>query len=184
MECFNADLKADMERWQNNKRQDFRQLLMGLADKNIQYYEKVKVGPPETQKQGPCSSHVLPFFSPSDSADLCLLAQLCRPAELGSRSPTTHLGSPRTHWWKPQLRLPARWSQTPTASESVRPSVHGCCQAVGALGLLHCALWFHLLGSSLSLCHGPLWSSGEADMPLIECCLFFKTDFKILLLNT
>lgn len=44
MECFNADLKADMERWQNNKRQDFRQLLMGLADKNIQYYEKVKRG--------------------------------------------------------------------------------------------------------------------------------------------
>lgn len=42
MECFNADLKADMERWQNNKRQDFRQLLMGMADKNIQYYEKVK----------------------------------------------------------------------------------------------------------------------------------------------
>nr|XP_012624371.1 sorting nexin-30 isoform X1 [Microcebus murinus] len=41
MECFNADLKADMERWQNNKRQDFRQLLMGMADKNIQYYEKV-----------------------------------------------------------------------------------------------------------------------------------------------
>lgn len=41
VECFNADLKADMERWQNNKRQDFRQLLMGMADKNIQYYEKV-----------------------------------------------------------------------------------------------------------------------------------------------
>uniref|UniRef100_A0A667I5Y2 Sorting nexin-30 n=1 Tax=Lynx canadensis TaxID=61383 RepID=A0A667I5Y2_LYNCA len=41
MECFNADLKADMERWQSNKRQDFRQLLMGMADKNIQYYEKV-----------------------------------------------------------------------------------------------------------------------------------------------
>uniref|UniRef100_A0A2K5YNA6 Sorting nexin-30 n=1 Tax=Mandrillus leucophaeus TaxID=9568 RepID=A0A2K5YNA6_MANLE len=41
MECFNADLKADMERWQNNKRQDFRQLLMGMADKNIQYYEKI-----------------------------------------------------------------------------------------------------------------------------------------------
>ncbi|KAB0407545.1 hypothetical protein E2I00_012854 [Balaenoptera physalus] len=36
MECFNADLKADMERWQNSKRQDFRQLLMGMADKNIQ----------------------------------------------------------------------------------------------------------------------------------------------------
>lgn len=40
LECFNADLKADWDRWQNNKRQDFRQLLMGLADKNIQYYEK------------------------------------------------------------------------------------------------------------------------------------------------
>ncbi|XP_075681692.1 sorting nexin-30 isoform X2 [Rhinoderma darwinii] len=40
VECFNADLKADMERWQNNKRQDFRQLLMGMADKNMQYYEK------------------------------------------------------------------------------------------------------------------------------------------------
>ncbi|XP_069094711.1 sorting nexin-30 isoform X1 [Pleurodeles waltl] len=40
VECFNADLKADMERWQNNKRQDFKQLLMGMADKNIQYYEK------------------------------------------------------------------------------------------------------------------------------------------------
>lgn len=45
MECFNADLKADMERWQNNKRQDFRQLLMGMADKNIQYYEKVRGTP-------------------------------------------------------------------------------------------------------------------------------------------
>lgn len=43
VECFNADLKADMERWQNNKRQDFRQLLMGMADKNVQYYEKVKL---------------------------------------------------------------------------------------------------------------------------------------------
>ncbi|MBZ3878387.1 hypothetical protein SUZIE_147685 [Sciurus carolinensis] len=81
MECFNADLKADMERWQSNKRQDFRQLLMGLADKNIQYYEKVKggphttvvliarafhEGPPETQKQRPCSSQVLPFFCLAD----------------------------------------------------------------------------------------------------------------------
>ncbi|XP_051539290.1 sorting nexin-30 [Myxocyprinus asiaticus] len=40
VECFNADLKADWDRWQNNKRQDFRQLLTGMADKNIQYYEK------------------------------------------------------------------------------------------------------------------------------------------------
>uniref|UniRef100_UPI00398E7062 sorting nexin-30 isoform X2 n=1 Tax=Pristiophorus japonicus TaxID=55135 RepID=UPI00398E7062 len=41
VECFNADLKADWDRWQSNKRQDFRQLLMGMADKNIQYYEKL-----------------------------------------------------------------------------------------------------------------------------------------------
>nr|XP_057920540.1 sorting nexin-30 [Doryrhamphus excisus] len=40
MECFNADLKADWERWQSNKRQDFKQLLSGIADKNINYYEK------------------------------------------------------------------------------------------------------------------------------------------------
>ncbi|XP_042188579.1 sorting nexin-30 isoform X2 [Callorhinchus milii] len=40
VECFNADLKADWDRWQNNKRQDFRQLLTGMSDKNIQYYEK------------------------------------------------------------------------------------------------------------------------------------------------
>uniref|UniRef100_A0A671PCT2 Sorting nexin-30 n=1 Tax=Sinocyclocheilus anshuiensis TaxID=1608454 RepID=A0A671PCT2_9TELE len=40
VECFNADLKADWDRWENNKRQDFRQLLTGMADKNIQHYEK------------------------------------------------------------------------------------------------------------------------------------------------
>ncbi|CAL8318039.1 unnamed protein product [Lota lota] len=40
VECFNADLKADWERWQSNKRQDFRQLLTSMADKNINYYEK------------------------------------------------------------------------------------------------------------------------------------------------
>ncbi|XP_063745574.1 sorting nexin-30 isoform X3 [Eleginops maclovinus] len=40
MECFNADLKADWERWQSNKRQDFKQLLTGMADRNINSYEK------------------------------------------------------------------------------------------------------------------------------------------------
>lgn len=40
VECCNADLKSDWDRWQNNKRQDFRQLLTGMADHNIQYYEK------------------------------------------------------------------------------------------------------------------------------------------------
>uniref|UniRef100_A0A3P8WYK7 Sorting nexin-30 n=1 Tax=Cynoglossus semilaevis TaxID=244447 RepID=A0A3P8WYK7_CYNSE len=39
VECFNADLKADWERWQSNKRQDFKQLLTGVADKNIHYFE-------------------------------------------------------------------------------------------------------------------------------------------------
>lgn len=41
-ECFNADLKADWERWQSDKRRDFRQLLTGLADRNIAHYEKVQ----------------------------------------------------------------------------------------------------------------------------------------------
>nr|XP_040053627.1 sorting nexin-30 [Gasterosteus aculeatus aculeatus] len=40
VECFNADLKADWERWQSNKRQDFKLLLTGMADKNIRHYEK------------------------------------------------------------------------------------------------------------------------------------------------
>lgn len=40
VECFNADLKADWERWQSNKRQDFKQLLTSMADKNINHYEK------------------------------------------------------------------------------------------------------------------------------------------------
>lgn len=43
MECFNADLKADWERWQSNKRQDFKQLLTGMADKNVTHYEKVRL---------------------------------------------------------------------------------------------------------------------------------------------
>lgn len=42
VECFNADLKADWERWQSNKRQDFKQLLTGMADRNISHYEKVR----------------------------------------------------------------------------------------------------------------------------------------------
>ena len=50
-ECFNADLKADWDRWQNNKRQDFRQLLTGTADKNIQYYEKVREGDRERKRE-------------------------------------------------------------------------------------------------------------------------------------
>ncbi|XP_053703142.1 sorting nexin-30 isoform X1 [Synchiropus splendidus] len=40
VECFNADLKADWDRWQSNKRLDFKQLLSGMADKNVSYYEK------------------------------------------------------------------------------------------------------------------------------------------------
>uniref|UniRef100_A0A673Z9L5 Sorting nexin family member 30 n=1 Tax=Salmo trutta TaxID=8032 RepID=A0A673Z9L5_SALTR len=49
VECFNADLKSDWDQWQNNKTQDFRQLLTGMADHNIQYYEKVR-GPTTTSR--------------------------------------------------------------------------------------------------------------------------------------
>ncbi|XP_074546199.1 sorting nexin-30 [Halichoeres trimaculatus] len=44
VECFNADLKADWERWQSNKRQDFKQFLIDMADKNITHYEKCQAG--------------------------------------------------------------------------------------------------------------------------------------------
>ncbi|XP_056146236.1 sorting nexin-30 isoform X2 [Lampris incognitus] len=39
-ECFNADLKADWERWNTDKRRDFRRLLASAANRNVQYYEK------------------------------------------------------------------------------------------------------------------------------------------------
>ncbi len=39
--CANADLKADMERWHKNKRRDFRELFMAMADRQIKYYEQV-----------------------------------------------------------------------------------------------------------------------------------------------
>jgi len=41
MTCANADLKADMDRWHRNKRSDFRKIFVGLADRQIQYYETV-----------------------------------------------------------------------------------------------------------------------------------------------
>ena len=41
MVCANADLKADMERWHKNKRKDFKELFMAMADREIKYYEQV-----------------------------------------------------------------------------------------------------------------------------------------------
>ena len=41
--CSNADLKADIERWHKTKRKDFRRIFMAMADRQIQYYQKVCV---------------------------------------------------------------------------------------------------------------------------------------------
>nr|XP_006813092.1 PREDICTED: sorting nexin-30-like [Saccoglossus kowalevskii] len=37
-ECANEDLKADLDRWHKNKRKDFKELFIGLADREIQFY--------------------------------------------------------------------------------------------------------------------------------------------------
>ncbi|XP_070562895.1 sorting nexin-30-like isoform X2 [Ptychodera flava] len=39
-ECANADLKADMDRWHKNKRKDFKDLFIGLADREIKFYQQ------------------------------------------------------------------------------------------------------------------------------------------------
>jgi sorting nexin-7/30 len=38
--CANADLKADLDRWHKNKRKDFRRIFVGMADRQIKYYQK------------------------------------------------------------------------------------------------------------------------------------------------
>uniref|UniRef100_S4RQJ8 Sorting nexin family member 30 n=1 Tax=Petromyzon marinus TaxID=7757 RepID=S4RQJ8_PETMA len=40
MECANANLKADWERWQRNKRRDLRELLVSHSDRNMRYYQE------------------------------------------------------------------------------------------------------------------------------------------------
>lgn len=129
MECFNADLKADMERWQNNKRQDFRQLLMGMADKNIQYYEKVtrtrnettalsrrkrlrQQGPfinacPKPRSRDPASPTFFPSFMCLFLATLAMSLPSCARcgADFRSRCPAgAHRGFTFTHCrWQQQF---------------------------------------------------------------------------------
>ncbi|XP_074640780.1 sorting nexin-30-like [Tubulanus polymorphus] len=38
--CANADLKADMDRWEKSKRRDFKRIFISLADRQIEYYQK------------------------------------------------------------------------------------------------------------------------------------------------
>lgn len=40
MEIANEDLRADMERWRAEKKQDLKKLLMKMADQHIQYYQE------------------------------------------------------------------------------------------------------------------------------------------------
>ncbi|XP_019645387.1 PREDICTED: sorting nexin-30-like isoform X2 [Branchiostoma belcheri] len=40
VECANADLKADLERWHRNKRRDVKEVFSELCDRNIQYYQE------------------------------------------------------------------------------------------------------------------------------------------------
>ncbi|KXJ19222.1 sorting nexin-7 [Exaiptasia diaphana] len=40
MECANVDLKADIERWHKNKKQDFRELFTDYADRHVAYHDE------------------------------------------------------------------------------------------------------------------------------------------------
>ena len=40
--CADTDLRVDMERWHKNMRRDMRELLIDMADRQVQYYEKVR----------------------------------------------------------------------------------------------------------------------------------------------
>ena len=42
MVCCDSDLISDMERWHKQKRSDFRQLFVQMADRQITYYQKVR----------------------------------------------------------------------------------------------------------------------------------------------
>lgn len=41
MECANVDLKADIERWHINKREDLRELFTDYADRHVTYHDEV-----------------------------------------------------------------------------------------------------------------------------------------------
>lgn len=42
-ECANHDLKADIERWHKNKRQDFKNLFTNYSECLIEYYKQVRI---------------------------------------------------------------------------------------------------------------------------------------------
>ena len=39
--CADSDIKADMDRWHKTKRRDLRHIFVGLANRQIKYYQKV-----------------------------------------------------------------------------------------------------------------------------------------------
>ena len=41
--CADTDLRVDMERWHKNKQRDIKELFNHLADRQIEYYEKVSI---------------------------------------------------------------------------------------------------------------------------------------------
>ena len=43
LECANVDLKADIERWHQNKITDFRELLTEYSERHANYYKEVRV---------------------------------------------------------------------------------------------------------------------------------------------
>ena len=45
VECANESLRADLERWQYEKKNDLKKLFVALANQQIRYYEQVCTQP-------------------------------------------------------------------------------------------------------------------------------------------
>lgn len=41
MECANENLRADLDRWQYEKKDELKKLFVALANQQIKYYEQV-----------------------------------------------------------------------------------------------------------------------------------------------
>ena len=73
--CADTDLRVDMERWHKNMRRDMRELLIDMADRQVQYYEKVRCSYVHL-KQFLCFWNNEPYFSKEDKFELFHLKQL------------------------------------------------------------------------------------------------------------
>ena len=59
MVCCDSDLVADMDRWNKQKRADFKQLFVRMADRQITYYQKVFIPSSQSCNSFDLSEYIL-----------------------------------------------------------------------------------------------------------------------------